>query len=155
MFFLLGNPRWGQTILLYMAASAIDALFWSLLLAPVLYLALPILALWLQLDEGARKTVDQDGVLRVLKRWTDSTTIPLWLLGVPFGLNLVTDESLPLLIMFQWMVLPYNNVLGLFTIVPFLPVTLYCIYITQKLDYLIYSASDDEIQESMDNGAWY
>ena len=131
MVSLLANPDWGWTLLLYMCAAAIDALFWSLIFAPVLYILLPIMAIYLESDVETRMSMDSDPIWRIFKRWTDATTIGIWLPAVLFGENLIDDENLPWLIALQWMALPFNNFLGFFTILPFLPVTAYAIFATR------------------------
>ena len=100
-----------------------DSQFWSILLIVPFMVALPVLAIYLQVAQTPLFYLDYDSFWRTIKRICDATTVAVWLPFYYLGLDLTKDRYVPFLLVMQWLLLPINTLLfGTWTILLF-PVT--------------------------------
>ena len=119
--------------------------FFNILLAPALYTILPLMAVVYTFDfwffNGAFIALSKTTyVLKDFLRMVDTTTWIVWAPAALFlGWNLIQDGFVPLLILAQWVLMPFNSLFfGVWTLILF-PVSIFNVLLSVTFSYLIFT----------------
>ena len=116
-----------------------DGFFWTTVFSVPLAILTPFFCIYLLYNQTTLMFIETDSFWRTIKRWVDSTTMPIWIAAFFFGVDLYNDRNFPLLFIIYWLFLPLNVLFyGIWTII-FFPVTVVFVYLTSTYYLDIYN----------------
>ena len=117
-----------------------DGFFWTTVFSVPLAVLSPFFCIYLMMNQTTLMFMENDSFWRTIKRWVDSTTMPIWITAIFLGVDLYNDKNFPILLFLYWLLLPWNVIFyGTWTILLF-PVTIIFVYLTSANYLNLYNA---------------